>query len=60
MKETIERIRKFREDREWDQFHTPANLSKAISIEANELLENFLWMKKIIIFKLLRKNLQMC
>ena len=43
MKETIERIRKFREDREWDQFHTPANLSKAISIEANELLENFLW-----------------
>ncbi len=43
MNETIERIRKFREDREWDQFHTPANLSKAISIEANELLENFLW-----------------
>ena len=36
MKETIERIRKFREDREWDQFHTPANLSKAISIEAND------------------------
>lgn len=43
MEETIERIRKFREDREQDQFHTPANLSKAISIEANELLENFLW-----------------
>lgn len=43
MKKTIERIRKFRSDREWDQFHTPANLSKAISIEAGELLENFLW-----------------
>ena len=43
MIETIERIRKFREDRDWDQFHTPTNLSKAISIEANELLEIFLW-----------------
>lgn len=31
MNETIERIRKFREDREWDQFHTPANLSKTSS-----------------------------
>lgn len=43
MKDTIKRIRKFRTDRDWDQFHTPANLSKAISIEAAELLENFLW-----------------
>lgn len=43
MEETINRIRKFREDREWDQFHTPANLAKAISIEAGELLEHFLW-----------------
>lgn len=43
MKKTIERIRKFRNDRDWSQFHTPANLSKAISIEAAELLENFLW-----------------
>ncbi|AQS05519.1 MazG-like family protein [Clostridium beijerinckii] len=43
MKETINRIRKFRNDRDWSQFHTPANLSKAISIEAGELLEEFLW-----------------
>ena len=35
-KETIERIRKFSEDRDWDQFHSPANLAKSISIEANE------------------------
>ena len=42
-KETIERIRKFTEDRDWDQFHTPANLAKSISIEANELLECFQW-----------------
>ena len=43
MKEIRNRIRKFREDREWSQFHTPANLAKAISIESAELLENFLW-----------------
>ena len=40
-KETIERIRKFTIDRGWDQFHSPANLAKSISIEANELLECF-------------------
>ena len=40
---TIERIRKFTEDRDWDQFHTPANLAKSISIESNELLECFQW-----------------
>lgn len=42
-RETIERIRKFTEDRNWDQFHSPANLAKSISIEANELLECFQW-----------------
>lgn len=41
--ETIERIRKFTTDRDWDQFHSPANLAKSISIEANELLECFQW-----------------
>lgn len=42
-KETIQRIRKFSEDREWGQFHSPANLAKSISIEASELLECFQW-----------------
>lgn len=42
-KETIDRIRKFTEDRDWDQFHSPANLAKSISIEASELLECFQW-----------------
>lgn len=41
--ETIDRIRKFTEDRDWDQFHSPANLAKSIVIEAAELLECFLW-----------------
>lgn len=41
--ETISRIIKFSEDRDWDQFHSPANLAKSISIEAGELLECFQW-----------------
>ena len=40
---TIQRIIKFTEDRDWDQFHTPSNLAKSIAIEAAELLECFQW-----------------
>ncbi len=42
-KETLERIKKFNKDRDWAQFHSPANLAKSISIEAGELLECFQW-----------------
>ena len=38
-----QRIDKFNKDRDWDQFHTPSNLAKSISIESNELLECFQW-----------------
>ena len=41
--ETIDRIRKFTEDRDWDQYHSPANIAKSIVIEAAELLECFQW-----------------
>lgn len=33
----------FVQEREWDQFHSPVNLAKSISIEAGELLECFQW-----------------
>lgn len=42
-KETIDTVLRFTADRDWSQFHTPANLAKSISIEANELLECFQW-----------------
>lgn len=42
-KETIERIRKFTTDRDWDKYHSPANLAKTIAIESSELLECFQW-----------------
>jgi NTP pyrophosphatase (non-canonical NTP hydrolase) len=37
------KIISFRNDRDWSQFHDPKNLAEALSIEAGELLENFLW-----------------
>jgi NTP pyrophosphatase (non-canonical NTP hydrolase) len=35
----------FRDERDWEQFHNPKDLAMALSIEANELLETFLWKK---------------
>jgi len=37
------KIISFRNERDWAQFHDPKNLAEALSIEAGELLENFLW-----------------
>jgi len=38
------RIRSFSEERDWDQFHSPKNLSMALSVEVAELLEHFQWL----------------
>ncbi len=38
-----EELRKFRDERDWAQFHNPKDLAIALSIEAGELLELFLW-----------------
>ena len=43
MNEVKEQIKQFNEERDWDQFHSPENLAKSISIEAGELLECFQW-----------------
>jgi len=37
-------VRTFVNERDWDQFHTPKNLSAALSVEAAELLEHFQWL----------------
>lgn len=43
MNEIIDALKKFRDERDWQQFHNPKDLSMALSIEAAELLEAFLW-----------------
>lgn len=45
MKEVISRLRQFRDERDWKQFHNPKDLALALSIESGELLEAFLWKK---------------
>lgn len=43
--EIITMLKKFRDEREWEQFHNPKDLALGVSIEAGELLELFLWKK---------------
>ena len=43
MEKLMQEIKQFNEERDWDQFHSPVNLAKSISIEAGELLECFQW-----------------
>ena len=43
IKEITEALIKFRNERDWEQFHNPKNLATALSVEASELLEIFQW-----------------
>lgn len=43
MNQLIEEIRKFRDERNWAQYHNAKDLAISLSIEASELLENFQW-----------------
>ena len=46
MDEVLDRIRKFRDERDWLQFHNPKDLAISVSIESGELLEEFQWKDK--------------
>ena len=39
----LDKVLAFRDARDWKQFHSPKNLAEGLSIEAAELMENFLW-----------------
>jgi len=43
IKEITSALIKFRNERDWEQFHNPKDLALALNIEAGELLESFLW-----------------
>lgn len=43
LKDTINKLIEFRDERDWEQFHNSKDLALALSIEASELLELFLW-----------------
>jgi NTP pyrophosphatase (non-canonical NTP hydrolase) len=44
LKKLTAKIDQFAQERDWDQFHSPKNLSMALSVEASELMEEFLWL----------------
>ncbi len=46
MKDLKEKLKKFIEERNWEQYHSPKNLAIGISVEANELLELFMWLSE--------------
>jgi NTP pyrophosphatase (non-canonical NTP hydrolase) len=52
------KVKKFTEDREWQQFHSPKNLSMAIASEAAELMDFFLWCENNASYEELEKRRQ--
>jgi NTP pyrophosphatase (non-canonical NTP hydrolase) len=42
--ELISKVKRFREERDWDQYHSPKNLVMALMVEAGELAEHFQWL----------------
>ena len=47
MQQILDQLRQFAAERDWDQFHSPKNLSMALAVEASELLEIFQWMSEV-------------
>ncbi len=54
--EIIEEIRRFRDERDWMQFHNAKDMAIAISVEAGELAEQFLWKSEAEIEEKIREN----
>jgi NTP pyrophosphatase (non-canonical NTP hydrolase) len=44
LEEIIKKINQFAQERDWDQFHSPKNLTMALSVEVSELVEEFQWL----------------
>jgi len=56
IKEITKKIKKFRDERDWMQFHDPKNMAISIIIEASELLEHFQWKTKEEVQQYLKAN----
>ena len=56
MEEMLDKIKAFRDERDWMKFHDPKNLAISIAIEAAELLEHFQWKDKESVEQYVRDN----
>ena len=58
MEDLKQQLRKFAKDRDWEQFHSPKNLSMAVCVEVSEIVEIFQWMTEEESRRLKGKTLQ--
>ncbi|WP_456279070.1 nucleotide pyrophosphohydrolase [Bacillus sp. AK128] len=58
IKHLINKINKFRDERNWRQYHNPKDLAISISIEAAELLEDFQWINSEDALKTNKENIR--
>ena len=58
LKKINQKIKSFVKARDWDQFHSPKNLSMALSVEASELVEIFQWLKESDIKKIDKEKVE--
>jgi dCTP diphosphatase len=56
VKETLEKIKRFRDERDWMKFHDPKNMAISIVIEAAELLEHFQWKDEAAVQQHIQEN----
>ena len=56
LEKLTEMVLKFRDERDWKQFHTPKDLAMDISVEAGELLEHFLWKDRRAVKKIVKEK----
>ena len=56
IKDLTEKIIKFREERDWKQFHNPKDLAISLALEASEVLEHFQWKSEKEIEEYVKKN----
>ena len=56
IKKLTEKIKKFRDARDWKQFHTSKNLAESLVLEAAEVLEHFQWKTEREVRKYIRRN----
>jgi len=56
IEQILSRIKKFRDERDWMQFHDPTNMAISVIIEAAELLEHFQWKSKSEVKKYVKQN----
>lgn len=54
--ELAKKVKQFAKDRDWEQFHSPKNLSMALSVECAELMEHFQWLTEYQSHRIARRQ----